>query len=147
MKTGYLIAGTALVLVSGIMIYNKIKKSAIPEQEPVEPTQGGGGNVPTYTPENPRVTELSLSGKKVDEVLKTAKQSSLVGKKVYAAYDDTNVYTYFLNPYTKAKKGQYLGTFSSAKPIQQGGFWVALSNASPDPSNKYVMVKDFFLKF
>ena len=145
---GFLI-GAGIALIAGYGIWKAIGNRA-------PKTDDGNGNINPKPPlgngndtgglvGNPTPVKQEFSGKSVRDVLLTTPQSSLKGLKVYSKIDDNNIYTTLNTPYTKAAKGQLLGTFAGATAAKQGGYMVNIKTS--DLSNPYVLGYDAFLKF
>lgn len=141
---GFLI-GSGIALLVGYGIWYKFVRVA-----PTQDQNNGGGNgtnpdTTTNPKTNPPALPISYEGKKVSDVILNTDPKLLIGKKVYAAYDNTSVYTTLNTPYTKAKKGQLLGVYAGHTPAQSGGNMVNIKTS--DPSNKYLVAFDGQLKF
>lgn len=139
---GFLIgAGITLLLGYGIWkLTTKKVDDKLGDSEEGAGNNGGTGTQPSGGPKPP-----SVSGKIVSEALRALPQSALKGLSVYAAADNTNVYTTVNTPYTKASKGQLLGVFGGATPAPSGGHMVNIKTT--DPQNPYVKAFAGSLKF
>ena len=146
---GFLVgAGIALLAGYGIWRATRIKTFEKDENNvvPKPPVGNGSGSDNNGGPTIPPTTvEISYSGKKVADILKTVSQSKLVGRQIYSNGDNVQVYDSVNMPYTKAARGQLLGTFAGAVVSPQGGYMVNIR--TNDPRNPYVKAYDAFLKF
>ena len=136
---GFLI-GAGIALLAGYGIYRATSKGPFKFVEEEDGGNGTGSPPPSGGPKPP-----SVSGKFVSEALRAMPQASLKGLSVYAAVDNTSVYTTVNTAYTKAAKGQLLGVFGGATPTTSGGYWVNIKTT--DPGNPYVKAFAGSLKF
>ena len=139
---GFLI-GAGIALLAGYGIYRATSRGPF---KPADEEDGGSnGNGAGSPPPSGGPKPPSVSGKFVSEALRALPQASLKGLSVYAAADNTNVFTTVNTPYTKAAKGQLLGVFGGATPTTSGGHWVNIKTT--DPGNPYVKAFAGSLKF
>jgi hypothetical protein len=146
---GYLIGGGIALLVGFGLWYKFIRTVPTNAAENNNSGEGNGsGSNPDTTGNpktNPPVLPINYSGKKVSDVLLKTSQNLLAGKNIYAAYDNTQIYTTTNAPYTKAKKGQLIGVFAGSTPASAGGNMVNIKTTNPQ--NVYVKAFDGSLKF
>lgn len=124
--------GSAL-LITGVVYFGFIKKyengltwyGGLTADKEVPPTvDPDSGVVPPLKP--PAPLQNKYAGKRVSDVLLNTEDSKVKGLKVYAIADNVPVANTNLTPYTTAKKGQLLGTFSSSKLTSAGGVLVQI---------------------
>lgn len=118
------------------------KKSNDVPTSPKDVSQKTTQSKPTST-----IVNADVVGKKVSDALLKNDPKNLFGKKVYANYDNTVLYTTTGKLYTKAKKGQLLGTFSHVTPMKSGKKAVTIVSNLNDPKNKFIIAEDGFLTF
>lgn len=147
---GPILIGGGVTLIVGYLVYDKFFKDTIelkneetgevvtikPSTSPVKPD--GSGSV--IQPVGPATTYVS-----VDAALLKNEPSAFKGKKVYARYDNTNIYTSLNTAYTKAAAGQLIGTFAGSTPSTGGGNMINIKTS--DPKNPYVKAQGGQLKF
>lgn len=127
-----LLTGSALAIV-GVVYFGFIKKyengltwyGGLTSDKEVPPTVDPDTGVVT-PPKPPTPLQSKFAGKKVSDVLLNTEDAKVKGLKVYAVADNVPVSNTNLTPFTVARKGQLLGTFSSSRVTQAGGVLVSI---------------------
>lgn len=129
-----LLTGGALAAV-GIIYFGFVKKyeNGLTWYQDITSGNGGDSTNNTDTTGNPKgnpqvlpPVQSKFAGKRVSDVLLNTEDSKVKGLKVYSVADNVPVSNTNLTPYTIAKKGQLLGTFSSSKVTSAGGVLVQI---------------------
>lgn len=136
---GPILIGGGLTLVVGYLVYDKFFKTVELKTDEAVPVNPGPYALP------PESTPPAITYPSVDAALLKNNPNVFKGKKVYARYDNTNIYTSINTTYTRAAAGQLLGTFAGNIPYSQGGNMINIKTS--DPKNPYVKAQGAQLKF